>query len=185
MLCCVVAFHGDEPFRRVTAPSRVEGPVKRIAWLAVLLIASICGRAAAQDARGYVGASFSSNVNQDRYAGVGAGGTIDLGTPWLSAGGQGEALISWPYFAGRGALFGQANVANSSPYRPFVMVGAGLGEEAGFLLGAGVEMRQRGSRYGFRVNVEDYLTRYDSYAGAGPAIARTGHQVVVRGSLLF
>jgi hypothetical protein len=59
------------------------------------------------------------------------------------------------------------------------MVGTGVGEEAG------VETRQRGTRYGFRVNVEDYLTRYDSYATAGRLIARTGHQVAVRGSLLF
>lgn len=33
------------------------------------------------------------------------------------------------------------------------------------------------ARYGFRVNVEDYPTRYDSYATAGRLIARTGHQV--------
>lgn len=42
-------------------------------------------------------------------------------------------------------------------------------------------MRQRGTRYGFRVHVEDYLTRYDSYATAGRLIARTGHQLAVRG----
>ena len=46
-------------------------------------------------------------------------------------------------------------------------------------------MPQRGTRYGFRVNLEDELTRCDSDATAGRLIARTGHQLAVRGSLLF
>lgn len=156
--------------------------------LFLILSSSIAASAAvAQDTRGFIGAAMSSNVNQDHYAGVGGGVTIDLGTPWVSGGGQGEALISWPYFAGRGALFAQANLPNRSQFRPLMIGGIGMGEDAGPLVGAGVDMRQRGTRYGFRLTVEDYVVRYVSYETylTGHTVTRTGHQLAVRGSLLF
>jgi hypothetical protein len=144
--------------------------------------------ASAQDARGFVGAAVSSNISHDHYAGVGGGVTIDLGTPWISAGGQGEALVSWPYFAGRGALFAQGNLAHTARFRPFVLGGYGFGEDAGPLVGGGVELREPQTRYGFRISVEDYVVRYDaayeSYV-AGHPVTRTGHQVAIRASLLF
>ncbi len=161
--------------------------MKRQGSLLILLVLIAPAAARAQDARGFIGAAVSSSVNNEHHASVGGGVTIGLGPRWLSGGAQGEALISWPYVAGRGALFAQAQVANRSSFRPFVMAGMGMGEEAGPLVGGGFEMRERGTRYGFRVTIEDYVTRYDQYGPeyrTGP-IARTGHQIAVRGALLF
>lgn len=160
--------------------------MKRLVLAAVMLTV-FADLGSAQDARGFLGAAVSSSVNREWYAAVGGGMTIDLGTPWLSGGGQAEALISLPYVAGRGAIFGQFNVIPRSHIRPFVLGGAGFGEDSGRLVGAGIEFRDRANRYGFRMTVEDYLTRYETYSA--PPVTRssvvTGHQIAIRGAMLF
>jgi hypothetical protein len=155
------------------------------AALAFLMLIVLPSGAMAQHPRGFVGAGPSSTVDREWYATVGGGAVVDLGTPWLSGGGQVEALISWPYFAGRGALFGQANLVPRAPMRPFVIGGIGMGEDAGPLVGAGLEVRGRSGRGGVRVSVEDFLARYHSYQPSGMFRVRTGHQIAVRASVLF
>jgi len=136
--------------------------------------------------RGFAGGAATSSVDREWYTGAGGGVLVDPGTPWVSVGAQGEALISWPYFAGRGAVFGQFNAAPHSTVRPFVLAGAGFGEEGGPLLGGGVEFRVPGSRRGFRVSVEDYVDRYIRYSpGEMQPVKTTGHQVALRAAVLF
>ena len=104
----------------------------------VLSIAALAGAgtASAQDLRGFVAGGVMTDVNSGRYPAVGGGVVVDLGQPWVSGGAQGEAFFSWPYVAGRGALFAQANVVPRGPVRPFLLAGVGSGESAGPLAGA-------------------------------------------------
>lgn len=155
------------------------------AVIAFLMLIVLPGSVLAQNPRGFIGAGSSSTLNREWYGTVGGGALVDLGTPWLSAGGQVEALISWPYAAGRGALFGQANLVSRAPIRPFVIGGIGMGEDAGPLVGAGIEVRPHAGRGGLRVSVEDFAARYNSYEPSGTFRARTGHQIAVRASVLF
>jgi hypothetical protein len=152
--------------------------------LIAMMLAVPAARASAQNVRGFAGAAVTGDVNNQHYNSFGGGALVDLGTPWLSAGAQAEALVSWPYFAGRGALFAQGNVVPAGPLRPFLLAGFAKGEESGALVGGGAEFRQAGSRLGFRVSVEDYVIRYTSYDGRDFRNT-TGHQVAVRGSVLF
>jgi hypothetical protein len=153
--------------------------------LALLLVAHPAG-AQGLAVRGFAGVAATSTVNREWYQGAGGGVTVDLGTPWVGAGAQGEALISWPYFAGRGAVFGQFNAVPRSSVRPFVLAGTGFGEDSGPLVGAGVEVHAPNSRHGFRLSVEDYVHRYTAYSLATlQPVKTTGHQVAVRVALLF
>ncbi|HMC76673.1 MAG TPA: hypothetical protein VKH34_06060, partial [Vicinamibacterales bacterium] len=89
--------------------------------------------------------------------------------------------VSWPYFAGRGALFAQGNLApKDQPVRPFLLAGYGFGEETGTILGGGVEVRSRGSRLGLRLAIEDHMQRYVAFRNA-----TTQHQVGFRFGILF
>jgi hypothetical protein len=57
----------------------------------------------------------------------------------------------------------------------------------GMTIDLGTPFRDRANRYGFRMTVEDYLTRYETYSA--PPVTRssvvTGHQIAIRGAMLF
>jgi hypothetical protein len=169
-----------------------------IAALVVIATVAAAGRLGAQDLRGFVAAGVVSDPNGQRFRGFGGGVLIDLGQPWVSAGGQGEMLVSWPYFAGRGAVFAQGNILRRGPLRPFVVGGMGFGESAGPMSGAGVDVRPGSRQIGVRAAVEDYLDHVagfdcaaygysqascDAYLRGGRAY--TGHQVTFRIGVLF
>jgi len=150
--------------------------------IAVLALATLVNApsASAQDLRGFLGGGVMSGVNAERFPTVGAGVLVDLGQPWLSAGGQGEMFFSWPYVAGRGGMFLQGNLLPKGPVRPFVLAGFGSGESDGAMLGAGVEFRPTSRAAGFRMSVEDYRSKV-----GGPAKFHTGHQVTIRAAMTF
>jgi hypothetical protein len=154
--------------------------VQRIAGVAVLALLAGVSRASAQAVRGFASAGYTSDLNEQRYPAFGGGVLVDLRQPWVSAGAQGDAFVSWPYFGGRAAVFGQGNVVPKGPVRPFVLAGVGFGEDSGPMLGAGVEVRPPNQRIGLRVAVEDYMRRYNAFGGP-----KTGHQVAVRVGILF
>jgi hypothetical protein len=151
-----------------------------LAGLSAVAVLSCVASASAQDLRGFVGGGVMSDLNDERFPTVGGGVLVDLGQPWVSVGGQGEMFFSWPYVAGRGGMFAQANVVPKGPLRPFVLAGFGSGESAGTMLGTGVEYRPRRGGAGLRASVEDYLakvgTQTDYY---------TDHQITVRVALTF
>ena len=161
----------------------------------IVFLATVAGVrcASAQDLRGFVNGGVMSDLNNQHFPAVAGGALVDLGQPWISAGAQGEVFMSWPYFGGRGAIFGQGNVVHKGPIRPFVLAGVGWGESAGPMFGGGVEVGPRESRIGLRVAVEDYLARVggfqcvafgcEGFPHAGRAY--TGHQVTVRVGVLF
>jgi hypothetical protein len=151
--------------------------------IVVTALALIAGAhsASAQDVRGTAFGGVTGDVNGERYPAFGGGVLVDLGQPWISAGGQGEAFMSWPYFAGRGAVFGQATLAPKQLIRPFVMGGVGFGEDSGPMFGGGIEVRAPGQRYGFRVAVEDYVVRINGFDRR----TTTHHQVALRVGILF
>ena len=159
------------------------------AIVSAVLVAS--GSASAQEVRGFAAAGIMRTVNAETHPVVGGGATVDLGTPWLSAGGQAETFFSWPYFGGRGAVFGQMNILPKGPIRALAIVGAGFGEDAGPLIGGGVEFRPAGQRLGGRITVEDYLTSVTPFvcpttgAACGFASDRRAHQLAVRAGILF
>ena len=140
--------------------------IHRLAAFAVLAVLAAAPCASAQSARGFA---------------FGGGAVVDLGQPWVSAGAQGEAFMSWPYFAGRGAVFAQGNLLAHKPVRPFVLAGVGFGEDGGTLVGAGLELRSPGTRIGLRVTVEDYFTRPSRRYGQQPAVNR----IALRAGVLF
>jgi hypothetical protein len=136
--------------------------------------------------RGFADAGQGSTVNGSKFGTFGGGLVVDLGQPWFSAGAQGEALTSGGYYAGRGAVFGQVNPLGRSPFRPFVLGGYGFGEEAGPLVAAGLEVRPAGGRLGFRLAVEDYMTRGGRYGAQGQRLGEeTRHQVSVKVGVMF
>ena len=155
--------------------------LQRLAAVTVFaFVAGTTHSASAQEVRGFATAGVTSDVNDQRFPAFGGGAIVDLGQPWVSAGAQGEVFVSWPYFAGRGAVFGQGNLAPKKLVRPFVLAGLGFGEEAGPMFGGGVEVRPPNQRIGFKVTVEDYVIRINGFEGA-----RTGHQVAIRAGILF
>jgi hypothetical protein len=154
--------------------------LKRIAAAASLALLMGVTSASAQEFRGFASAGVSSDPNQEQYPAFGGGVLVDIGQRWVSAGVQGETLISWPYVNGRLAVFGQGNLTPGKRITPFVLAGAGIGEYSGGFLGGGVEIRPAGQRLGFRVAFEDYLTRYRKYDGS-----MTHHQVGLRVGVLF
>lgn len=163
--------------------------------VAVMTLATLAGVrcASAQDVRGFVNGGVMSDMNNQHFPAVAGGALVDLGQPWVSAGAQGEVFMSWPYFGGRGAVFGQGNLVARGPVRPFVLGGFGWGESAGPMFGGGVDVGPRDRRIGFRFAIEDYLLRASGYdcsvvgCAADPHGGRpfTGHQVTVRVGLLF
>jgi len=62
--------------------------------LAAVILPFSAARASAQDLRGFAGGAVSGTVNGEHYASFGGGALVDVGTPWLSAGVQAEALVS-------------------------------------------------------------------------------------------
>ena len=131
----------------------------------ILAFATLSGAqtVSAQNLRGFAGAGAMQDVNSEQFPAFGGGMLIDVGTPWISAGAQGEAFVSWPYFGGRGSVFGQGNVMPKSVVRPFVLAGVGFGESSGPLFGGGVEVGPQGGRLGLRVAVEDYVARVGGF----------------------
>ena len=148
----------------------------------VTAIALLAGAhaASAQEVRGLTFGGLTGDVNGQSYPAFGGGVLVDLGQRWVSAGAQGEAFVSWPYFAGRGALFGQGNLAPGKLVNPFVVGGVGFGEDAGPMFGAGLEARVPGQRVGFRFSVEDYTVRFNGFDGG-----KTHHQVALRAGVTF
>src|SRR5258705_10296833 len=159
---------------------RAEMIVQRIAAMSVLALLAAAPGASAQEIRGFASAGVTSDVNDQRFPAFGGGVLVDLGQPWVSAGAQGETFVSWPYFGGRAAVFGQGNLAPKKAVRPFVLAGVGFGEGAGPMFGGGVELRAPNQRLGFRFAVEDYVVRLNGFEGSG-----TGHQVALRAAILF
>ena len=110
----------------------------------------------------------------------------ELGRPWLLAGLQGEALFQLPYVAGRGAAFAQGRLMSKSPYRPFVLGGVGFGEDAGPMIGGGIEIGAPNSRWGLRMSVEDYVRRVNIYSfGLATTESELRHQVAFRFGITF
>ena len=171
---------------------------RSIAAILFLVTAAGSGRLAAQDLRGFATAGVMSDLNNQHFPAFGGGVMIDAGQPWISAGGQGEAFVSWPYFAERGAVFAQGNVFRQGPVRPFVLGGLGFGESAGPMFGAGIDVRPGNGRIGLRATVEDYLARVEGFDCAAYGYSQptcnafphggrpyTGHQVTFRVGVLF
>lgn len=172
--------------------------MKTLRVLTVMVLVSVSGASAAlaQSVRGFVTGGVISDVNQQRFPSAGGGIVVDLGGPWVSAGAQAETFWQWPYFAGRGTLFGQVNPIPKGRIRPFVLAGIGYGETDGPMVGGGVELRPRHGP-GMRVSVEDYLSRIgglpcgsfglQSYCDDNPRAARgyLEHQVAIRVGVLF
>ena len=171
--------------------------ILRIPVLVVLATVAGASVVSAQNVRGFVTGGVISDVNQQRFPSAGGGVLVDVGQPWVSAGAQGETFWQWPYFAGRGTIFGQGNLVPRGPIRPFILGGVGFGETAGPMFGGGVELRPPNQRVGLRVSVEDYVVRIggldcgsyglQSYCDANPRDARgyTEHQVTVRVGVVF
>lgn len=171
--------------------------ILRLLTLLALTTAAGASAGLAQDVRGFVSGGLIADVNQQWFPSAAGGILLDLGQPWVSAGAQGETFWQWPYFAGRGTVFGQVNLIPGGRIRPFVLAGEGFGETDGPMLGGGFELRPRHRRPGLRVSVEDYLSRIDglpcgsfglqSYCDANPRAARgyVAHQVAVRAGVLF
>ena len=173
--------------------------MKTLRMLAFILLATTVGvsMVSAQDVRGFVTGGVISDVNRQRVPSAAGGVLVDVGQPWLSVGAQGETFWQWPYFAGRGTLFGQGTLIPKGPIRPFLLGGVGFGETDGPMFGAGVEMRPPNRRVGLRMSVEDYLARIgaldcgsyglQSYCDENPRAARgyIEHQVTFRVGVLF
>ena len=154
---------------------------RKIAVAAVLTLFSAVPAARAQDLRGFVSGGMTTDSYGGRYPAFGGGVLIDAGQPWVSVGAQGETLVSWPYTAGRGAVFAQGNLApTSQSVRPFLMAGYGFGEMTGTIVGGGVELRSASSRLGLRLSLEDHTQRYRGQSGR-----KTDHRVGVRIGVLF
>lgn len=162
--------------------------MKNVALVTLLVGSALLGRArptVAQEIRGFVGGGMMADVNDQRFPAFGGGVLLDSPTEWVSAGAQGEMFVSWPYFAGRGAVFGQVNPVQRGPLRPFLMAGYGFGESGGLLVGAGLEVRSRDRRRGLRASVEDYFAQVQQYPFRAGARSIIGHQLTVRVGLVF
>jgi hypothetical protein len=157
--------------------------LRRIAAAAVLTLLLAVPAVQAQHLRGFASVAVAGDSNGTRYPAFGGGVIIDAGQPWVSVGGQGEALVSWPYVAGRGAVFAQGNLARKNqPIRPFLLAGCGFGEETGTILGGGVEVRSPVSGIGLRLTIEDHMLRPRGYHLYN---LPTQHQVGFRVGILF
>jgi hypothetical protein len=151
-----------------------------IAGLVVLVTLIGAQAVSAQDLRGFVHGGVTSDVNRQNFPAFGGGIVVNAGQPWVAVGAQGETFFSWPYFAGRGTVFGQGQLRRSGTVRPFVLGGYGWGEEGGPMLGGGVEIRPHEKGVGLRATVEDYIVHVDGYFRQ-----YTGHQVALRVGVVF
>jgi len=167
-----------------------------IAMVAVAVSFAGPGPAAAQQRSVFVMAGISSDVNDQHFPGIGGGVLFDVSS-WISVGGRGDIFFSGGYVAGRGGPITQVSLLRHRPVRPFVLGGYTWGEEAGPMLGAGVEVGFR-TGIGFRVSVQDYLTQVrgtdcgflgmpQSYCETLPHAGRpyTGHQPSVQVGLVW
>jgi hypothetical protein len=165
---------------------------------ALIMLATTMGHSvvSAQDLRGFATGGVTSDVNHQRFPSMAGGLVLNVGQPWLSVGAQGETFWLWPYFAGRGTVFGQGNLTSKGRIRPFVLGGAGFGVYGGPMVGGGVEIRQANRRLGVRVTVEDYLSQISEFDCAPGSLRHCGttsretrshleHQVALRVGLLF
>ena len=109
----------------------------------------------AQEVQGFAAAGAQTNSFGETFPVFTAGATVDLGRRWISAGGQGDLFVSWPYFAGRGTVFGQLRPFPRRRVSPIVLGGVGFGEVSGPMLGAGLEVSS-GQR---PFEAEDYRRR--------------------------
>ena len=171
--------------------------MRKLIVVVVLVAVSVAAREAhAQAVRPFAGAAVATEMNAHRFPTFGGGVVVDLPGSWFSAGAQGEVLVSWPYFGGRGAVFGQVRIAGRRTITPLALAGYGFGEADGPMFGGGVEIRSPGSRFGLRVTIEDYLARVggldcawagqsfcDEYPNGGRPY--TVHQPSLRMAFLF
>jgi hypothetical protein len=66
------------------------------------------------------------------------------------------------------------------------MGGVGFGEDAGPLIGGGLEVGAPNSRLGLRMSVEDYVRRVNVYSfGIASGDSELRHQVAVRFGMTF
>ena len=156
--------------------------MKTLAIVAVVALASVgnAGVACAQNVRGFAAAGTTRDVNHQNFPTIGGGLLIEAGQPWVAVGAEAETFWSWPYFAGRGTVFGQVHVSSKQTVRPFALAGYGWGEEGGVMVGGGIEIRPRGSALGLRATVEDYVVHVRGYPNA-----YTGHQLAFRMGVSF
>jgi hypothetical protein len=161
--------------------------MKRLLTVAIALMVLASARpASAQAVRGWAFTGKTSDINAQNVAAAGGGVLAEIGQPWLLGGLQGEALFQLPYVAGRGAAFAEGRILPKSPYRPFVMAGVGFGEDAGPLIGGGVEVGAPNSRWGLRMSVEDYVRRVNIYSfGLPTSASELRHQVALRFGITF
>ncbi len=160
--------------------------MKRLLSAAIMFFLLTSDRpASAQSVRGWAFTGKTSDVNGQNFAAAGGGVLVEVGQPWLLAGMQGEALFQLPYVSGRGAVFGEGRILPRSPYRPFVIGGIGFGQDAGPLIGAGIEVGAPNSRWGLRMTVEDYVRRIGYSLGAFQPTSEVRHQVAVRFGITF
>jgi len=155
--------------------------VQRLAAVTILALLACARPVSAQDARGFIGGGTAEDGYSNAYPSFGGGFLMNVGQPWVSAGAQADGFVSWPYFAGRGALFAQGNLLPKGVVRPFVLAGGSFGEMAGPMLGGGIEIRPAGSSIGFRVSVEDYVQRYRGLYSPSSTI----NQLSVRAAVVF
>ena len=96
--------------------------MKNVAIITMLVGLALLGQARpadAQEIRGFAGGALMSDINHQRFPAFGGGVVLDLPKGMVSAGGQGDMFVSWPYIAGRGAVFGQVNPSDAAPFGHF------------------------------------------------------------------
>ena len=162
----------------------------RTPTLVVMLLLATLGAGArgahAQIVSGFAGVSLASEMNGQHFPALGGGVVVDLPGSWLSAGAQGETLVSWPYFGGRGALFGQVRIGGRRTIAPLALAGYGFGEAAGPMFGGGVELRSPAARFGLRATVEDYVARVNGFDFNENGVRLySAHQLSLRIAFLF
>ena len=131
-----------------------------ITLAAVALLGVEAGSATAQPLQAYGAFSISGDLNDSMLPGASGGVLYDLGA-LVSAGVQGDLLVSGGYAAGRIVPFAQVNAIRERSVTVFVTGGIGIGEQKGPMYGGGVEL-WTGRRIGVRAAVQDYLTRVAS-----------------------
>ena len=171
--------------------------MRRIVFALVLAGSVAVPRAgAAQPLFGFATLSHNSDLNGQRFGGASGGVLVDLARAWISVGAEADLFVSWPYFAGRVGPLVQVNLLRGAPVRIFALTGTSWGEQAGPMIGGGVEVWTR--RIGFRATVQDYLARVEGIDcglyGIDPQSCETGfhggrpwtsHQPTVQVGIVF
>jgi hypothetical protein len=100
--------------------------------IGVVTVFMACPRQlSAQERHSFVTVGIHSDLNNQRFAGIGGGVVFDLINSWLSVGGQGDLFVSDGYVAGRAGPIGQFNFIRHRALRPFVIGGVAWGENDG------------------------------------------------------